>query len=102
MPYSQGIKLEDGRDVVEHSPLIQSLVQTSEQALIFIPEGVRDECEPFPSEESSVHNSSNASVLRAQTVTLAPAFAKNLAVAAPIPLLAPHTSACFPLRAVLE
>ena len=45
MPYSQGIKLEDGRDVVEHSPLIQSLVQTSEQALIFIPEGVRDECE---------------------------------------------------------
>jgi hypothetical protein len=45
MPYSQGIMLEDGRDVVEHSPLIQSLVQTSEQALIFIPEGVRDECE---------------------------------------------------------
>ena len=45
MPYSQGIMLEDGRDVVEHSPLIQSLVQTSEQALIFIPEGVRDQCE---------------------------------------------------------
>ena len=44
-PYSQGIMLEDGRDVVEHSPLIQSLVQTSEQALIFIPEVVRDECE---------------------------------------------------------
>ena len=44
-PYSQGIMLEDGRDVVEHSPLIQSLVQTSEQALIFIPEVVRDQCE---------------------------------------------------------
>ena len=44
-PYSQGIILEDGRDVVEHSPLIQSLVQTSEQALIFIPEGIRDQCE---------------------------------------------------------
>ncbi len=44
-PYSQGIKLEDGRDVVEHSPLISSLVQSSEQALIFIPEDVRDECE---------------------------------------------------------
>ena len=45
MPYSQGIKLEDGRDVVEHSPLIRSLTLSSEQALIFIPEEVRDECE---------------------------------------------------------
>lgn len=45
MPYSQGIVLEDGRDVVEHSPLIQSLALSSEQALIFIPEVVRDKCE---------------------------------------------------------
>ncbi|MDP6865516.1 MAG: HD domain-containing protein [Candidatus Poseidoniaceae archaeon] len=45
MPYSQGIVLEDGRDVVEHSPLLQSLALSSEQALIFIPEVVRDECE---------------------------------------------------------
>ncbi|MGB1474617.1 MAG: HD domain-containing protein [Candidatus Poseidoniaceae archaeon] len=45
MPYSQGIVLEDGRDVVEHSPLIRSLTLSSEQALIFIPEEVRDECE---------------------------------------------------------
>ena len=45
MPYSQGIVLEDGRDVVESSPLIQSLTLSSEQALIFIPEEVRDECE---------------------------------------------------------
>ena len=45
MPYTQGIMLEDGRDVVEHSPLIQSLVQESEHALIFIPEDVRDRCE---------------------------------------------------------
>jgi len=45
MPYAQGILLEDGRDAVEHSPLIQSLVQQSEQALIFIPEDVRDHCE---------------------------------------------------------
>ncbi|MDP6870305.1 MAG: HD domain-containing protein [Candidatus Poseidoniaceae archaeon] len=44
-PYSQGIKLEDGRDVVEHSPLIQSLVQESDHSLIFIPEDVRDKCE---------------------------------------------------------
>ena len=45
MPYSQGIVLEDGTDVVEHSPLIRSLTLSSEQALIFIPEEVRDECE---------------------------------------------------------
>ncbi len=45
MPYSQGIVLEDGRDVVESSPLIQSLALSSEQALIFIPEEVRDKCE---------------------------------------------------------
>ena len=45
MPYSQGIMLEDGRDVIESSPLIQSLHLSSEQALIFIPEEVRDECE---------------------------------------------------------
>ena len=45
MPYSQGILLEDGRDVVEHSPLIRSLTLSSEQALIFIPEEVRDDCE---------------------------------------------------------
>ena len=45
MPYSQGMVLEDGRDVVESSPLIQSLTLSSEQALIFIPEEVRDKCE---------------------------------------------------------
>ena len=45
MPYSQGILLEDGRDVIEQSPLIQSLSLPSEQALIFIPEDVRDMCE---------------------------------------------------------
>lgn len=44
-PYSQGIILDDDRDVVEHSPLIQSLVLSSELALIFIPEDIRDECE---------------------------------------------------------
>ena len=50
MPYSQGIMLEDGRDVVEHSSLIQSLTLASEQALIFIPEGVRDKCEQIARE----------------------------------------------------
>lgn len=50
MPYSQGIMLEDGRDVVEHSSLIQSLTLASEQALIFIPEVVRDKCEQIARE----------------------------------------------------
>ena len=50
MPYSQGIMLEDGRDVVEHSSLIQSLTLASEQALIFIPEVVRDKCEKIARE----------------------------------------------------
>lgn len=50
MPYSQGIMLEDGRDVVEHSSLIQSLTLVSEQALIFIPEVVRDKCEQIARE----------------------------------------------------
>ena len=60
-PYSQGIMLEDGRDVVEHSPLIQSLVQSTEQALIFIPEDVRDRCEEVAREVIRPSQSSLAS-----------------------------------------
>jgi uncharacterized protein len=60
-PYSQGIMLEDGRDVVEHSPLIQSLVQSSEHALIFIPEDVRDRCEAVAREVIRPSQSSLAS-----------------------------------------
>ena len=45
MPYAQGIQVEDGRDVAEHSPLIRSLTQPSEKALIFVPESIRDELE---------------------------------------------------------
>ncbi len=44
-PYVEGIILEDGRDVCEHSALVRSLVPASELALIFIPEPVRDRCE---------------------------------------------------------
>ena len=47
MPYSQGIMLEDGRDVVEHSSLIQSLTLASEQALIFIPALSKDNINVF-------------------------------------------------------
>ena len=61
MPYAQGIKLEDGRDVVEHSPLIQSLVQQSVHALIFIPEDVRDHCEQVAREVIKPSQSSLAS-----------------------------------------
>ena len=42
------------------------------------------------------HNAVRASPFRAQTVMSAPAFASILAVASPMPLLAPHTKACFP------
>ena len=50
MPYQEGIKLEDGRDVSEHSVLVQSLIQSNEKILIFIPEEVRDSCEQIARE----------------------------------------------------
>ena len=45
MPYEQGILLEDGRDAADHSPLVRSLTQPNERALIFVPEAIRDELE---------------------------------------------------------
>jgi len=45
MPYEQGILMEDGRDVIEHSPLVQSICQPEPRALIFVPEQAREECE---------------------------------------------------------
>jgi HD superfamily phosphohydrolase len=41
-PYIQGILLEDGSDAAEKSPLIRSLSQPFERALIFVPEAIRD------------------------------------------------------------
>ncbi|NCG42298.1 MAG: HD domain-containing protein [Euryarchaeota archaeon] len=41
-PYVQGILLEDGSDAAEKSPLIRSLSQPFERALIFVPEAIRD------------------------------------------------------------
>ena len=45
MPYEQGIILEDGRDVAEHSAMIRSLSLPNEKAHIFVPETIRDEVE---------------------------------------------------------
>ncbi len=45
MPYEQGIILEDGRDVSEHSAMIRSLSLPNERAMVFVPEAVRDEAE---------------------------------------------------------
>lgn len=45
MPYEQGIILEDGRDVAEHSAMIRSLSLPNEKAHIFVPEMIRDETE---------------------------------------------------------
>ena len=45
MPYEQGIILEDGRDVSEHSAMIRSLALPNERAMVFVPEEVRDEAE---------------------------------------------------------
>ncbi len=45
LPYEQGITLEDGRDVSEHSAMIRSLSLPNERAMVFVPEAVRDEAE---------------------------------------------------------
>ena len=61
MPYEQGIQIEDGGDASEHSPLIRSLAQPNERALIFVPDEIRDGLEQRvrewikPSQSSLVH-----------------------------------------------
>lgn len=45
LPYAEGILLEDGRDVAEHSPIVRALTEASDRALIFVPESVRDKAE---------------------------------------------------------
>ena len=44
-PYEQGIRLQDGRDVINHSALVASLVQPIEHAHVFVPEDLRDQAE---------------------------------------------------------
>jgi len=45
LPYAQGILLEDGRDVAEHSPIVRALSEAADRVLVFVPEGVRDAAE---------------------------------------------------------
>ena len=45
LPYMQGILLEDGRDVAEHSPIVRALSEAADRVLVFVPEDVRDAAE---------------------------------------------------------
>ena len=45
LPYMQGILLEDGRDVAEHSPIVRALSEAADRVLVFVPESVRDAAE---------------------------------------------------------
>ena len=45
LPYSEGIMLQDGRDVSQASPLVLSLVEPDQRVHVFVPELVRDKAE---------------------------------------------------------
>jgi len=45
LPYSEGILLQDGRDVSQASPLVRSLVEPDHRVIVFVPESIRDEAE---------------------------------------------------------
>ena len=45
LPYMQGILLEDGRDVAEHSPIVRALSEAADRVLVFVPASVRDAAE---------------------------------------------------------
>ncbi len=45
LPYSEGIMLQDGRDVSQASPLVLSLVEPDQRVHVFVPESVRDKAE---------------------------------------------------------
>jgi hypothetical protein len=45
LPYTEGILLEDGRDITEVSPLIQSISVTYAKSMVFVPAELRSECE---------------------------------------------------------
>ena len=51
LPYAQGILLEDGRDVAEHSPIVRALSEAADRVLVFVPEEVRDAAEAFVREQ---------------------------------------------------
>ena len=54
LPYREGIMLEDGRDIAEVSPMIQSISREITRSMLFVPEEVREECEDFVREKMRV------------------------------------------------
>jgi len=60
LPYSEGILLQDGRDVSLASPLVRSLVEPDQRVLVFVPEALRDEAESKAREIVSPYQSSLA------------------------------------------
>ncbi len=47
MPYKGGVRLEDGRDVSEVSPMIASMSEPFTSSMLFVPADVREECERY-------------------------------------------------------
>jgi HD superfamily phosphohydrolase len=47
LPYREGIRLEDGRDISEVSPMIQSISTQFSRCMVFVPEDIREQCEDF-------------------------------------------------------
>jgi hypothetical protein len=45
LPYQEGIHLEDGRDIMEASPLIESISVEFSRSMVFVPLEVREQCE---------------------------------------------------------
>ena len=51
MPYQEGIHLDDGRDISEVSPLIQSISGEFARSIVFVPAEVRQQCEEYVEEQ---------------------------------------------------
>jgi HD superfamily phosphohydrolase len=45
LPYEAGIHLDDGRDIMEASKMIESISGEFSRSMVFVPRSVRDECE---------------------------------------------------------
>ena len=45
LPYQEGIHLEDGRDIMEASPLIESISVEFSRSMVFVPLEIRESCE---------------------------------------------------------
>ena len=51
LPYQEGIHLDDGRDISEASPLIQSISGEFARSIVFVPAEVRQQCEEYVEEQ---------------------------------------------------